>query len=97
MKIVVLDGYTLNPGDLSWDGLNALAPCVVHDRTPPASVMERAADAEILLTNKTVLTGDHLRALTRSIDRGGVPPAFPMRPESMSRRMTVRHGSRRSP
>jgi len=63
MKIVVLDGYTLNPGDLTWSGLQVLGDCVVHDRTPPALVMERAAGATVLLTNKTVLTGEHIRHL----------------------------------
>lgn len=56
MNIVVLDGYTLNPGDLSWEGLEALGDCTIHDRTPPESVVSRAADAEIVLTNKTVLS-----------------------------------------
>ncbi len=55
MKIVVLDGYTLNPGDLSWDDLRAIAPCEIHDRTPADQTLVRAAEAEIVLTNKTVL------------------------------------------
>jgi len=55
MKIVVLDGFTLNPGDLSWQGLEALGDCTVHDRTPPGQVRERAAAGDIVLTNKTVL------------------------------------------
>ncbi len=38
-RIVVLDGYTLNPGDLSWDALRSLGPCMIHDRTPAASVL----------------------------------------------------------
>ncbi len=63
MKIVVLDGHTLNPGDLSWDGLKSLGDCAIHDRTPPAEVLTRAAGADILLTNKTVLTRPHLLAL----------------------------------
>ena len=54
-KIVVLDGYTLNPGDLSWEGLEALGECVVHDRSEPEEVVERAKDADVVLTNKTVL------------------------------------------
>lgn len=53
MKIVVLDGYTLNPGDLSWAELEALGPCAIHDRTCPEEAAARAADCEILLTNKT--------------------------------------------
>ena len=57
MKIVVLDGHTLNPGDLSWRGLEALGDCTVHDRTGPDQTVPRAAGAEILLTNKTVLSG----------------------------------------
>ena len=60
MKIVVLDGYTLNPGDLSWQELEALADCAVHDRTPPDELVGRAKGAEILLTNKTVLSGEVL-------------------------------------
>jgi len=56
VRIVVLDGYTLNPGDLTWDGLKALGPCEVHDRTPPEQMVERASRAQIVLTNKTVLS-----------------------------------------
>ncbi|MFA9424065.1 MAG: D-2-hydroxyacid dehydrogenase [Sedimentibacter sp.] len=53
MKIVVLDGYTLNPGDLSWDRLKELGDVVIYDRTPTELVVERIKDAEIVLTNKT--------------------------------------------
>ena len=63
MTIVVLDGHTLNPGDLSWAALEALAPCTVYDRTAPADVSARAAAAEIVLTNKTVLALDALNRL----------------------------------
>lgn len=56
MRIVVLDGYTLNPGDLTWDDLKVLGPCEIYDRTGPTQVLERARGAEIVLTNKTVLT-----------------------------------------
>ncbi|HNQ87600.1 MAG TPA: D-2-hydroxyacid dehydrogenase [Verrucomicrobiota bacterium] len=63
MRIVVLDGHTLNPGDVSWDGLQALGDCVVYDRTPPAQVVARAREAEIVFTNKTVLDAVTLRAL----------------------------------
>jgi glycerate dehydrogenase len=52
MKIVVLDGFALNPGDLSWD---ALGPATIYDRTPPELVVERAGNAEIVLTNKVVI------------------------------------------
>ncbi len=63
MKIVVLDGYAMNPGDLSWDQLEALGDCTVHDRTPPERTIERAQGAAILLTNKTVLSGEVLDQL----------------------------------
>ncbi len=62
MKIVVLDGFTLNPGDLSWD---ALGEATIYDRTPRELVVERARDAEIVLTNKCVVTGDALRQLSK--------------------------------
>ena len=65
MKIVVLDGYTLNPGDLSWDALQQLGPCVLHDRTPPEQVVARARDAEIILTNKALLPRDTIAALPK--------------------------------
>ena len=55
MKIVVLDGYTLNPGDLDWGPLKALGDCEVYDRTSPHEVSVRAAGAQIVLTNKVVL------------------------------------------
>jgi glycerate dehydrogenase len=65
MKIVVLDGYTLNPGDLAWDDLNSLGNCEIYDRTPSEQVLSRAAEAEILLTNKTELTREHIEKLTK--------------------------------
>ena len=61
MKIVVLDGYTLNPGDLSWDGLNRLGEVAVYDRTAADDILERVSDADIVLTNKTPLSADTLR------------------------------------
>lgn len=64
MKIVVLDGYALNPGDLSWEGLNALGECVVYERTPLDKIVERAAGAWAVLTNKTVLSAATLAALS---------------------------------
>jgi glycerate dehydrogenase len=63
MNIVVLDGFTLNPGDLSWDELKSIGPCVTYDRTNPEDVLSRSAGAQILLTNKTVLTREHIQAL----------------------------------
>jgi glycerate dehydrogenase len=55
MNIVVLDGHTLNPGDNPWDSVEALGELTVYDRTEPGRVVERAGNAEIVLTNKTVL------------------------------------------
>jgi len=55
MKIVVLDGYTMNPGDLSWEDLRRVGPCDLYDRTTPDAVVERSAGAGIVLTNKVVL------------------------------------------
>jgi glycerate dehydrogenase len=55
VKIVALDGHTLNPGDLSWEGVAALGDLEVFDRTAPGLVHSRAAGADVLLTNKTVL------------------------------------------
>jgi len=60
MKIVILDGYALNPGDLSWDGLRKLGDCTIHDRTDPAQIAERIVDAEIVLTCKTIIDGQTL-------------------------------------
>ncbi len=65
MKIVVLDGFTLNPGDLDWAGLRALGDCEIHDRTAPDEIVLRAADAKIILTNKTVLNRATLAALPK--------------------------------
>lgn len=63
MKIVVLDGYTLNPGDISWDDLKKLGDTVIYDRTPAELTLERARGAEILFTNKTLLGGDIIAEL----------------------------------
>ena len=60
MKIIILDGYTENPGDLSWDGFSALGDLTVYDRTPPEAVAERIGDAQIVLTNKTPVTREML-------------------------------------
>lgn len=62
-KIVVLDGYAANPGDLSWDELNTMGECTIYERTAPDEVLARAKDAEIILTNKTVITAGHIAAL----------------------------------
>jgi len=64
-RIVILDGYTANPGDLGWDEFNQLGDCTVYDRTPEAQVAERARDAEIVLTNKSILSRAAIAALPR--------------------------------
>lgn len=61
MKIVVTDGYSLNPGDLSWDGLKALGEVVIYDRSTPEEAIERIQDADIVLVNKIHLGKDELR------------------------------------
>ena len=61
MKIVVLDGYTENPGDLSWDGLRALGELTVYERTRPEEIASRVADAEIIVRNKVPLTLELLK------------------------------------
>lgn len=63
MRIVVLDGYTLNPGDLSWSDLEALGQCIIYDRTPAEKTIQRADGAEIVLTNKTVLSAEVIAQL----------------------------------
>ena len=55
-NIIVLDGYTLNPGDLSWSGFEALGQVRVYDRTPQEKTVERIGDSELILTNKTAIT-----------------------------------------
>lgn len=65
MNIVVLDGFGLNPGDLSWGEFEAMGKLTVHDRTAPEQIVERAAEADAVLTNKTVLDADTLRSLPR--------------------------------
>ena len=63
MKIVVLDGYSLNPGDLSWDALAQLGDLTVYDRSTPENTVARAGGAEIVITNKTVLTAEMIAQL----------------------------------
>lgn len=65
MQIVVLDGYTLNPGDLDWRGLDSLGELAVYDRTAESQIIERAADAEIVLTNKTSLSAQMIQQLPK--------------------------------
>lgn len=65
MKAVVLDGYTLNPGDLSWDLFKNLCDFEIYDKTLPEQVLERTADAEIVLTNKVVFSKDVIESLPK--------------------------------
>ena len=62
MKIVILDGYTENPGDLSWEGFEKLGELTVYDRTPAEKAVERIGDAEAVITNKTPLTKEVFEA-----------------------------------
>ena len=64
MEIVVLDGFTLNPGDISWNGLKALGNVTIYDRTPADKVVERAAGAEVVLTNKTPIPEEAINQLS---------------------------------
>ncbi len=65
MRIVVLDGYALNPGDLSWAALEALGSCTIYDRMSPAELVSRAAEADILVTNKVQLSRETIARLPR--------------------------------
>ena len=65
MKIVVLDAYTLNPGERRWEELEELGEVVVHDRTAQLDVVRRAKDAEVVLTNKTIHDGFILNLLPK--------------------------------
>ena len=65
MKIVVLDGYTLNPGDLGWDEINKMGDCMVYERTPASLVVERAKDATAIFTNKVILDAGVLAQLPK--------------------------------
>jgi glycerate dehydrogenase len=65
MKIVELDGYAANPGDLSWEPLRELGELVIYDRTAPADVVERAKDADMVLINKIMMTEEVMQQLPR--------------------------------
>lgn len=58
MKIVILDGYTLNPGDLTWEGFENLGDVVCYDRTSAKDIVSRIGDADAVITNKTPITKD---------------------------------------
>lgn len=63
MKIVVLDGYTLNPGDLNWDGIKQLGEFTLYDRTPPEKTVERTKGATAIFTNKVVIDREVINQL----------------------------------
>ena len=63
MKIVILDGYTLNPGDISWDGFETLGDFTMYERTSLDKIIEHSENAEIILTNKTVINKDTIEQL----------------------------------
>ena len=63
MKIVILDGHTANPGDLSWEGLGKLGELTVYERTRPEELLERADGADVLLTNKVIIDAQAMAAL----------------------------------
>lgn len=63
MKILVLDGYTLNPGDISWAEFERLGEFTVYDRTPADRIIERSENADVLLTNKTIINNDAIAQL----------------------------------
>lgn len=63
MKIVILDAYTANPGDLSWSALEALGDLTIYDRSAPAEVVERATGADAILTNKVIIGKNEMEAL----------------------------------
>lgn len=62
-KVVVLDGYTTNPGDLSWEAFEEFGPVTVYDRTPASEILARVGDADLVLTNKTLFPRETLAAL----------------------------------
>lgn len=62
-RIVILDAFTTNPGDLSWDVLEAIGPLTAHDRTPSGQRLERASEADLLLTNKTLVDAELIAQL----------------------------------
>ena len=64
-RLVILDGFALNPGDLSWEHLMSLGNCTIYDRTAPAEVVAEAADAEFILTNKAILSRPVIEALPK--------------------------------
>ena len=65
MKIVFLDAYTSNPGDLSWDGLKQLGECIIYDRSTPEQIVERSREADAILINKVIITREMMEQLPK--------------------------------
>jgi glycerate dehydrogenase len=63
MKIVILDGYTINPGDLNWNGIKDLGECSVYDYTPPETAVERSKNTEAILTSKVIFNREVIEQL----------------------------------
>jgi glycerate dehydrogenase len=63
MKIVILDGYTINPGDLTWDGIKDLGECSVYDYTPPETAVDRSKNADAILTSKVIFNREVIKQL----------------------------------
>jgi glycerate dehydrogenase len=63
MKIIVTDGYTLNGGDLSWEGLSRFGQLDIYERTPLTGIVERCKEADVIVTNKTPFSRETLSAL----------------------------------
>lgn len=76
MKIIVLDGTPLNPGDLTWDALRELGEVTIYQRTSPDEVAARIADAQIVLTNKVKLTAEHFEGAPALKYVGGMATGF---------------------
>jgi|ERR1044072_1069690 len=72
-SIVVLDGHALNPGDLSWQELEALGACRVYPRTAAADIVSRSQGADILLTNKTRIAEETLQHLPAAVTNATLP------------------------
>ena len=97
MKIVVLDGYTLNPGDLRWSGIEAFGELIVHDRTDfsPEKVVETIGDAEIIFTNKTPLPKEVLKKVPSVKYIGVLATGYNVVDTEAAKELGISCGSRR--
>jgi len=80
MKIVILDGRTVNPGDLNWDALRQLGEIEIFDRTAENEIVTRAREAEVVLTMRTPLSTQTLRQLKRLRYVGEIFTGYDLRP-----------------